>query len=412
MFSPEKMLRFLVRLLVVLLPTLAVLFTLGYVTELSRGGGERSNALFFLAVARDMVPGLLALVVVHLLAERFVQALFKLPSLTEARSFVNRSLFGLSKFGPWLRITEGKAENSEGHTLSQAGGPGHLVMYNDSAVLLERAGQFTRIRGTGFVSLEPFEKIYDVVDLRPQRWVYPVSAMSKEGIPVTCDAEISYQIDYEDLEPTEEEPYPAPEHTIFRAAVCTWIREANRPMETRTMNWSGRVIISDTEGSLRSILSQYPLDRLIGLIPDGSNPREEIRCELEKRLRASVPKLGARILNVTLGDIKVDDEITQQWIDAWQAQWERWAMERQARGQAAQVEQVENAKTRAQVMMITNITEAFRPLMTASDQEITAKLVLTRLFMVLSRAQADTLTRVYLPQEAVNTLKLLKDLIV
>jgi adenosyl cobinamide kinase/adenosyl cobinamide phosphate guanylyltransferase len=125
-----------------------------------------------------------------------------------------------------------------------------------------------------------------------------------------------------------------------------------------------------------------------------------------------VSTLGARILSVSLGDIKVEHEVTQQWIEAWQARWERWATERQALGQASMVEQVENAKTRAQVMMITDITEALRPLMTSSDQKITSRLVLMRLFMVLSRAQADPLTRVYLPQEAVNTLKLLNDMIV
>ena len=39
-------------------------------------------------------------------------------------------------------------------------------------------------------------------------------------------------------------------------------------------------------------------------------------------------------------------------IEAWQARWERWATERQALGRAAQVEQVENAKTRAQVVSV------------------------------------------------------------
>jgi len=235
--------------------------------------------------------------------------------------------------------------------------------------------------------------------------------MSIEGIPVSCEAEVAYQIDNEGLEPTEEEPYPAPEQKIFQAAVCTWIRETDRPAEDRTMDWSGRAIIGETEGSLRTILSQYPLDRLIGLTLDSANPREEIRQELETQLRKGVPKLGAKILSVTLGDIKVDHEVTQQWIEVWKAHWEQWSAEHRARGHAAQVQHVENAKTRAQVMMITNIAEAFQPLL-ASEQDITSKLVLTRLFMVLSRAQADTLTRVYLPQEAVNTLKLLREMII
>jgi len=69
----------------------------------------------------------------------------------------------------------------------------------------------------------------------------------------------------------------------------------------------------------------------------------------------------------------------------------------------------ENAKTQAQAMMLKSVTEAFDPLI-ASKEKITSRLVLTRLFMVLSRAQADPLTQVYLPQEAMTTLKLLKEL--
>ena len=411
MFNPEKLTGFLGRFLIVLLPTSAVLFGLGLVTELASREAAELDAEFWLAVVRDMVPGLMALIAIDLLAARFVQALYKTESLAEARSFMYRSLFGLAKFGPWLRITEGMSSGKD-QVLNQVGGRGHLVVFNDSAVLLERGGQFTRIAKKGFVRLDPFEKIYTIVDLRPKRWVYPVKAMSKEGIPITCEADISYQIDNEHLEPTDDEPYPAPDSRIFQAATCTWIREANLPAETRTMDWSGRVIISETEGSLRTILSQYPLDRLIGLALVNANPREEIREELETQLRNSVPTLGAKILSVALGDIKVDHEVTQQWIEAWQARWQRWTTERQALGQASLVEQVENAKTRAQVMMITDITEALRPLMTSSDQKITSRLVLMRLFMVLSRAQADPLTRVYLPQEAVHTLKLLKDMIV
>jgi hypothetical protein len=308
MFSPEKLTRFLTRFLLVALPTLAVLLAMGLVTELSRREVAVLNARFLLAAMRHMVPGLMALVAVDLLAARFAQGPYKMKGLAEARSVVYRCILGLSKFGPWLRIAEGMP-NEEDHILNRAGGPGHLVVYNDSAVLLERSGQFTGIAKKGFVRLKPFEKMYTIVDLRPKRWVHAVKAMSKEGIPITCEAEIAYQIDDEGLQPADDEPHPAPKYKIFQAAVCTWIREANRRTGTRAMDWGGRVIISETEGSLRTILSQYPLDRLIGLTLDSTNPREEIRQELEKQLRTGVPKLGAKILSVALGDIKVDHRL-------------------------------------------------------------------------------------------------------
>jgi regulator of protease activity HflC (stomatin/prohibitin superfamily) len=358
-----------------------------------------------------------ALAAAYLLTSRFAQHLYRFENLHEARGFVSRCLFGLMSFVPWLRVTGGAIDGDEDHVLMRVGGPGHLVVYNDNAVLLERGGRFTRVctRVAGkkeFPRLERLERIYNIVDLRPKRWVLPVGAMSKEGIPITCEAEISYQIDSEGIPPTEEVPFPASQEKIFQAATCDWFREAYEPRDTRTMDWSRRVVIGETAGSLRTILARYPLDRLVGLTSLGSvNAREEIRSELEENLRAGVGKLGARILGVELGDIRIEDEVTQQWSEAWKAEWERWSTERRALGKASQTEQLESTKTRAQVMLLATITEAFQPLI-AKQQEVTSKLVLARLFMVLSRAPSDPLTRVNLPKEAINTLKLLKDLIV
>ena len=415
MFNPRRAAEFIGKLMVVLLPILTFLLILGLITELVHREADWTDLIvewqFWLAVARDMLPGIVAVLAVYALAAQFVQRLYKLESLAEARSLVHRLLFGLFKFGPWMKVEGGTPVDAEGHVLMGVGGPGHLVVYNDSAVLLEKGGRFTQVHGKGFAKLEPFERLYDVIDLRPIRRVYEVKSMSREGIPVACDAEITFQIDNEGHTSTEEIPYPVSEDKVFQAIICKWIREADRPQDRRTMDWAGRVIISETEGSLRTILARHPLDRLIGLASsDTENPRESIRQELEAALRSAVPKLGARILSVELGDIRVQDEVTQQWVEAWKARWQQWATEREALGKAKQVEQVESAKTRAQIMTITTFTAAFRPLL-GDKGNVTSKLVLMRLFMVLGRACRDPLSRVYLPQEAVTTLNLLRDML-
>jgi regulator of protease activity HflC (stomatin/prohibitin superfamily) len=415
-FNPKKVAQFLTKLLAVLLPILGAVLVLSFVAEVYRRKIITVDQIiswrFWLGIALAVAPSIVALLAVYLLAVRFVQRLYGTTALAEAQGFVHHRLFGLWSFGPWLRVAGGILEGDRKHVLMRVGGPGHLVVYNDSAVLLEKGGRFTRVEGKGFVPLKPFEKALPAIDLRPQRWVYAVTAISKEGIPIVCEAEVNYQIDNEGLVPTEEVPFPISEDKIFQAATCTWIREANRPETTRIMDWGGRVIISETEGNLRTILARYPLDRLIGLMsPESENPREEIRQELEQRLKAAVPRLGARILGVELADIRVQDEVTQQWIDVWKAEWERWAIERRALGKAKQARQIEDAKTRAQVMLLASITEAFQPLV-EQQQAVTSKLVLARLFMVLSRAPSDPLTRVNLPKEAIGTLQLLKDLIV
>jgi regulator of protease activity HflC (stomatin/prohibitin superfamily) len=415
MINPAKMARFLGKLFLVLLLIFAPILGLVLFTELRVADTSIRDVAgswrFWLLVGRDLVPAVIALLGVYILAARFVQRLYRLSSLGEARSYVHHSLFGLWSFGPWLRSAEGVLEGGPEHVLNRLGGPGHLVIYNDSAVLLERAGKFMRVQGKGFLGLEPFERAYGVVDLRPLRRVHEVFALSKEGIQIVCEADISYQIDTEAQEPTEEEPYPASDETVFRAATCTWVREANRPQESRTMDWADRVILSEAEGTLRTLLARCTLDQLIGLTdPRDRNHREEIRAALEGELRAGVAKLGAQILGVELGDIRVADHVTQQWIDAWRARWEKWVTENLALGRALQVEKLEEAKTRSQVMMIKAISSAFRP-MRKKEQAMSSRLILARLFMVLGRSASDPWTRVFLPPEALNTLKVLQDIV-
>jgi hypothetical protein len=411
MFSPQRAAKYLAKVVAKLLPVLGVVLVLGVLTNVRQTGSDWHDAQFWLGVAANVVLAFLAVLGAELLGARFVQSLYGIERLGEARGIVHRSLFGLFKFGPWVRVHEGQARDGAVDVLSRVGGPGHLVVYNNNAVLLQKAGRFTGVHSREFVPLERFEKLYEIVDLRPARKILPVNAMSKEGIPVTCEADIAFQIDGGQQPPSEVEPYPASQERVFAAATSAWIREASRTRQKRNMNWSDRVIF-EAECALRAILAQYTLDRLIGLLSPGtSNPREEIRAKLEEELSVQAPALGARILGVELGDIRAKDEVTQQWIEAWKARWERWATERQAMGKARQAEQLENAKTRAQVMMLTTISEALRPLK-EQEQTVTSKLVLTRLFMVLSRTPSDPLTRIYLPKEAMSTLQLLRDLIV
>jgi hypothetical protein len=416
MFNPKRIAAYLHKLIGAHLPVVVVIIVLVALTGLWRQEGsfveEVLSRQFWIAMAMGMIPTLVAILAVYALVARFVRSLYQTGTFSEASSFVRHSLFGLPAFGPWQRVAGGDIDGGGKGILKQVGGPGHLVVYNDNAILLERGGRFTRVEMHGFPRLERFEKVYWVIDLRPMRRLHSVKAMSKEGIPITCEADVTFQVDSDGRRPTYETPFPTSKKRVFQAATCTWIREGDQPPAKRIMDWAGRVIISETEGNLRTILARYPLDRLIGVLSGGDErSREEIRAELERRLQSAAPKLGAKILGVELGDIRVEDEITSQWIDLWKAEWERRIVTRKGEAQAVRAEQIEDAKTRAQVMLLATITEAFEPLV-EQQQVVTSKLVLARLFMVLSRAPVDPLTRVNLPREAVHTLQALKDLII
>ena len=156
------------------------------------------------------------------------------------------------------------------------------------------------------------------MDLRPKRWVYTVEAMTREGILIEWEAEVLYQIAGGEEQPTEKSPYPFSEKDVFQAATCKWRREQSR---TQDMDWEGRVVIGDAEGILRSIVARRSLNQLIGLTEvEEQAAREAVQAELAQVLDRSIyPRLGARLLQVKLANLRVQDEVTQELIRVWKA---------------------------------------------------------------------------------------------
>jgi len=441
----------LVLLLVILLSALAEAgargTTLpGVAADFLRNGDWRSITFFPLVVVRNAFPAVLALILIPLLASRFMRALYTIGSLSEAHTCLHRSVFDLAGFKPFLLIKEGHIASGEDSLLARLGGPGNLVIYNDSAVVLEQSGRLTRVCGPGLHSLRHFEKVWEVIDLQPQRWVYKVEAMTKEGIPVACNADITFKIDGGGQSPTGKMPYPFTRDAVFKAATSTWIREPER--EDWKVKWPALVVVGHTEGTLRSIISGYRLDWLIAPPSPGSTPpRQAIRDELEKKLRESVGNVGAEIVKVELGEIEVDvsaeliarmiherlkkeypqlsaeeiarmihkeleaidlkdRKVSQQWIKAWQAEWQREATLQQAEGEA-ELARLEVAQVQAQAEMILTFTQALQPLVSAQEQ-VSPYLVALRLVETLRWMSYDPWKRVFLPPEVMRTLALLQ----
>jgi len=256
-------------------------------------------------------PGFLLLGLAIFLYSRFVTAMFSLNNITTGGKFLSYHMFGRPGFGPYLIVEQGKATLGE-DIVKDVGGPAGLVVRLDSAIILEKAGKLTRIiRGPAFPTLEPFEKIWETIDLRQQYWDFPVKAMTQEGIPVTYQAAVTFKVGDTDAD-------------ILEAAACKWIRDDER--SDRLMYWVRRVIISATEGNFRRIISHYGLDDLI----DGAK-RREIRLELRTALSNSAPNnFGVTILDVTLSNLRFTHEDTEvrDKVDAstealkeWYSQW-------------------------------------------------------------------------------------------
>ncbi|MBN1180623.1 MAG: hypothetical protein JXD18_15545 [Anaerolineae bacterium] len=364
----------------------------------------------------DLLPGVVAVGAAVYLTSQFVAVLYDLKDWREGWDHICRGLFGQPGLSPIVIVAEGKIKDvASDKILTKIGGPGGILVYNDSAVLLERGGRLTRVLGPGSIgSLGLFERIRTVVDLRPMRWEYKVGALSKEGIPVSLSADVNFQIDTEGRTPTDKMPYPVSNDTIFKAASCEWVRDPSGSKGDQFFDWVQRVIISNTEGSLRGIIARYTLDQLIGLdIRPGTGtnlPRKAIKDDLTEELKKSGAALGVQINEVQIGAIEVDDEVTKKWIDAWWSYWQGWAMVQERTGEARRQELREKARVRAQAEMVSTVATGFQDLIDA-DVQIPPRLLYVRMVEVLSRSSLDPSMRCYMSKDALNMLDTLRDLV-
>jgi regulator of protease activity HflC (stomatin/prohibitin superfamily) len=375
------------------------------VIDLLRNRDWWGITLFLLVLVRNTFPAVMALILVPWLASRFLCALHATNGLPEAHTFLHRCVFGLMGLKPYLLVKEGHIARDEDSLLARLGGPGNVIVYHDSAVVLEQGGRLTRVLGRGFHSLKRFEKIWEIIDLRPRRWVCKVEAMTKEGIPVSYEADVTFKIDGGGQSPTEKKPYPYTEEAVFKAATSTWIREPEQ--EVWKMKWPAMVVTGLAEGTLRSIISGYRLDWLIAPPSFGiTSPRRAIREELEKKLRDSVGSLGAEIIKVELGEIEVSEKVSQQRIKAWQAEWQREATLQQAEGEA-ELARLDAKQVQAQADMILMLTRALQPLLSA-DEQVSPYQVALRFIETLRWMSYDPRSQAFLPPETTRTLALLQ----
>jgi hypothetical protein len=399
--------RFLGNLLEITLVFLLVALILATLTEVLTHHANLAEwlgtASFWLAVAADMVPVLLVMALALWLPAYFVQKAYHLETLSDGINLILHSRLDLRGFGPWAKIDNGQDRSKDGPgILSRLGGPGHLVIYNDSAVLLERGGSLTRVEGAGFPRLDPFERVYGVVDLRPKRSVQTVSALSQEGLPVEWDVELQYQIDGGYAQPTETHPYPISEAAVLRACTCKWVSHGDH---TEVLDWEDRLKV-EAEKLLKFILAERRMDHLIGLADGNRTAREEIQAQMDSGLRGIAQDLGARILTVRLDNLRVSDAVGRQWIEAWKARWQRWSMDWLAHAEASRIYEYETAKAEAQLQMITQLTQTLRAQISGRiPAQAIPQIILMRLFSVLDRADFAPSSRIFFPTETMRALE-------
>ncbi len=335
------------------------------------------------------------------------------------QTFIERVLFGLWTIPPpkpILPVREGRVLPSGPPLMRRFGGPGFLSVAHDNAVVIAHHGVLTKVLGPDFHKLRPFEKVWDVVDLRPQRRAIVVTANTRDGIPVTCEAEIRFHLDN-----GEKEAHHALQFTEYskRAVLqVTTQKVALAPeKEQRFTDWRKRMASGVLDGKIRDWIERWRLDELLAPDLEGPPTLERMQKEVEAEVRETGLKLGVFVENVDIKSLEPDTEdISKQWLDLWKTEWDQVRHKREAEAKAAGTEIVRKARLQAKAELIVDVLQNIESLepqeqVYLRDSHYLDSLIFVRFIEIVRKmAESDPLVRSTMFGEGKDFLKLLESL--
>ncbi len=288
----------------------------------------------------------------YVLICQWVGAVYRLTE-GECTGFVGRMVLGLSKrppLQPLLRVQEGHPAWEAPELFQKVGGPAYLSVGHDSVVITQQYGTLQRILGPGLHVLAPFEKVWEVIDLRPQRRTLTVGVMTRDGIPVSCKVGIRFHIDHGGAQPTDQVPYPYSEEAVFRAAMA--IRHKGNGAVQR---WPVRLVNGTLDGEVRNRLEKYHLDDFLAQ-SKGEHLIGALEGEILEAVRKAGRGIGVYVDEVQLGPVLPEDEaISRQWLETWQSEWQRFVATEIAKERAEQTHLLEKARQEAELELFNSI---------------------------------------------------------
>jgi regulator of protease activity HflC (stomatin/prohibitin superfamily) len=255
------------------------------------------------------------------------------------------------------------AELKQQYSLLRVGGPGELKIGESDVVVTERNGRFYRVLGPGKQRLHKLEYVRTVLDLRQQeRSQDQVSLVTQDGIEVRVDVSVIFRLRLRDDDsaeiprPTPDTPYPYGEAAVRKAAYAEMVLD-NGKMTT----WEDRPLRAAI-GALRQFVAETPLDMLIFpelTLAGGQTrrPHETLRKTAQARADTSLRKVGIQLLDVKLGRLETESQVTEQRIRYWQSYWDRQALLGAADGEASALREVALARAEAEAIMLRAIVE-------------------------------------------------------
>lgn len=227
-------------------------------------------------------------------------------------------------------------------------------LFTHEAAAITNGSSYSRAAGPGLIILRGGETISQVFDLRRQSRKLPVSATTRDGIPVKTSISVTFQVrppapDQRRPRSIESDiiPYPYDPGALFELTYSAGMVDGQR------RDWTEQVA-PQAAALLITEIGKFSLDKL--LESGGAGPlgtiKESIKRGLEDQQRDGNPQIlsrGVKIVGISVGPLELPKEIIAKRLSTWQVDWQNRSDYETISGDIEAQRLYQQARVRAQV---------------------------------------------------------------
>lgn len=265
-------------------------------------------------------------------------------------------------------------------------------LYSHEAAAITRGNSYSRADGPGLVFLHGGESITQVFDLRPHTRRMPVSAMTRDGIPVETSVSVNFQVRRRSPDQRRPRsiandpiPYPYDRDALFDLTYTASVADDDKRIWTeQACPQAATILVTE--------IGKYTLDEL--LVSAGSGPMAQIRNRIKSALEEqqtdselqTLPK-GIEIMGVGVGPLELPADVTDKRLTTWQIEWKNRISQEVISGDIEAQRLYQQARARAQVENIENLLTSIEAMRQQSGIEL-HEVVMLRLMEILEALSA------------------------
>ncbi|MEM7335945.1 MAG: SPFH domain-containing protein [Chloroflexota bacterium] len=356
--------------------------------------------MFHWRVLRHFLPLIVGWYLAYNMAVGLVRVLYELPDFPAARRFLTQLIYtnSASTLPPVTVDSDLLYLKRDQYVVLRIGGPGRIKVRNGYVAVTELNGRFHHILGTGTHTLERFEYVHDVLDLRLQeREAKAVDIISKDGIPINVNIALQFRLATGGESPTRAKPYPYDGAAVRAAAYSQTVRE-----DSTISRWDDAPL-GMAKSQLARIVSKHNVDTILTPPEATTNhgiasiPLLSIRNELSYRLKDSFKLKGIELVDVQLSQVELPRDVSSQYIKYWQSLSNARIRLSLADGEATALEEKELAQAEAEMSMIQAILEGVQRAKYANNSANMRDVVALRLVEALEKMARQTQQTTQMP---------------